>query len=275
VADVLEMHPDLMGSAGVELETEQLGDIEPCYHRRVGSREPTQGRDGHPFSILGVPGDGGLDAKLAGIEVAPGECRVASAHPASSDGRAQPAMSQVRLGDDHEARGIPVQSVNDAGPPLRSTGQRRSPRDQRVHEGIVPVPRRRMDDQTGRFVDDGEVFVLKDDREWDRVGLESPGRLLIGDPDGDALTSCDEARGTGRFSIDLYALVSDEARRLRPGESQLIGEKAVEPLRQIGRDREGKLRQPKRIPVPAGWRPPAKARPPARELRSSPRCPPD
>ena len=144
--------------------------------------------------------------------------------------------------------------------------------DERVHQGVVPVARGRMHHQSGRLVDDGEMLVLEDDRQRNGGGLEGAGRLVLGDPDGDALAAGEKAGGAGGLAVDVHGLVGDQPRGLGAGEAKLVGEEPVEALGGLGRDREGQLRQPRRTPVRGGGRPPARARSRARWRRSSRRC---
>ena len=93
----------------------------------------------------------------------PGQGGIGPANPSGGDRSPQAPVGQIGLGHQHEPRGVPVQPVNDAGPPLGASGQRRAPRDQRVDQGVVPVAGSRMHHQPGRLVDHGQVLVFEDD----------------------------------------------------------------------------------------------------------------
>ena len=86
------------------------------------------------------------------------------------------------------------------GPALGAARERRPARHQRVHEGVVPVPRRGMHHQPGRLVDDGQVLVFVDDGERDGGGLEGPGRLVLGESDGHPLAAGEERGRRGPAS---------------------------------------------------------------------------
>ena len=103
--DVLEVDPDLVGAAGVQLEPEQVRHAEPAprRRRRSGRRGPP-GDHGHALPVLRVPGERGLDHRRALVEVAPGQRGVGAADPPRRDRGAQPPVGQVGLGHDHEAR---------------------------------------------------------------------------------------------------------------------------------------------------------------------------
>lgn len=72
VSHMLQMHPDLMRSAGVQLQPQQIDHIEAGRHESVGTGSAATGYDRHAFSILGVPPHGTLDDERTGVEVPPG-----------------------------------------------------------------------------------------------------------------------------------------------------------------------------------------------------------
>ena len=164
VPNVLQVNPDLVGSAGVELEPEQVGNLEAGHDEGVGPGRPAGGDDRHPLAVVRVTGDGGLDPDRAGIQVSPGQRRVGPLHPPRRDGGPELPVGLVGLGHDHEARGVPVQPMHDARPPFGTTGQGGSAGHQRIDQGVVPVTRRGMHHQAGGLVDDREVLVLVDER---------------------------------------------------------------------------------------------------------------
>ena len=72
VSHMLQMHSDLMGSAGVQLETQQIDHIESGNHEGVGAGGAAMGYDSHALSILGVSCHRSLDDQRTGVEVSPG-----------------------------------------------------------------------------------------------------------------------------------------------------------------------------------------------------------
>jgi hypothetical protein len=80
------------------------------------------------------------------------------------------------LGDNHDAGGIPIEAVNDAGTFFAAdAGEVGAVGEEGVHEGAGGVAGGGMNDQTGGFVDDDDVSILEQKRGFD-------GR---GDVDGD------------------------------------------------------------------------------------------
>ena len=82
--------------------------------------------------------------------------------------------------DDHQARRVAVEPVNDAGPARLPAGNGAG---EQVDERSARPARARMDDEAGRLVDDGEVLVLPGDRGQRarrgrlRSGLLAGGKL--------------------------------------------------------------------------------------------------
>ena len=129
-------------------------------------------------------------------------------------------------------------------------------------------PGRRMHHQAGRLVDHGQMLVLEDDGQRDVGGLEGAGRLVVGNPDGDALAAGEKPGGAGGLAVHVDGLLGHQAGGLRAGEAKLVGEEPVETLGRLGGDREAQLRQPRRTPVRGGGHLPARGRSRARWRRS-------
>jgi hypothetical protein len=84
-----------------------------------------------------------------------------------------------------------------------------------------------MDYQTRGFVDDGQMLVLEDEREWYGARLERARWFVLGKADGDRLTPREQPGGAGWFAIDADELVGDQASGLSAGDGELICQKAV------------------------------------------------
>ena len=82
----------------------------------------------HPLAVAGVPGQRSLDHQRAVVEVAPGQRGVRPAYPARGERRAEPPVGEIGLGHDHEARGVAVEPVHDAGSPLGAARRASVPR---------------------------------------------------------------------------------------------------------------------------------------------------
>ena len=139
-------------------------------------------------------------------------------------------MRLISFGNQHQAGGIAIESVDDAGSPFRAARERSAPRDQRVDQGVIPVSRRRVHDQSRRFVDNREMLVLEDDGERNGARLYCARRLMLGETNGDFFTSGERPGSPSRLTIDADQFVRYETRGLGAGESELIGEEPIEPL---------------------------------------------
>ena len=92
----------------------------------------------------------------------------------------QPLMRDVGLGDDQQARRVLVDPVDDARPRHAADARQLAAAmvEQRVDQGPVAIARGRMDDQSGRLVDDQQMLVLEDDRQRDVLRLVVRRRRL-------------------------------------------------------------------------------------------------
>ena len=224
------MNPDLVGPPGMELQPEKVDNVEPRHHRGIGPRRPAGGGHDHPLPVLLVAADGGIDMDRALIQVTPCQGRVAPAHPAGGNGGPEPAVSDIGLGYDHEARCVPVQPMDDAGATFRPTGQGGTPCDQGIHQGVVPVPWCRVNHQARGFVDDGQMLILEDEGKRYSAGLERARRLMLENANGDLLTTGEESGGAGGLAVYRYQLISYQAGGLRAGEAKLISEESIQTL---------------------------------------------
>ena len=79
-------------------------------------------------------------------------------------------MRLLRARDDHQARRVAVEAVDDPGSVGVAAGD--VPREQAVHERAGRVSGRGMDDEACRLVDDDEVLVLVGDPQIHRLRFE-------------------------------------------------------------------------------------------------------
>ena len=107
---------------------------------------------------------------------------------------ASSSYASSRSRDDHQARGVAVEAVDDPRP--LGIGAARDPAAQRVDERAARAARARVDDEARRLVDDEQVLVLVCDRDVDR----RRGR---------------RRRGRGRLEHDLLPALEPVALRAR------------------------------------------------------------
>jgi hypothetical protein len=230
VSHMLQMHSDLMGSAGVQLETQQIDHIESGNHEGVGAGGAAMGYDSHALSILGVSCHRSLDDQRTGVEVSPGQRGIGPANPSGGNRSPQSPVGQISLRDQHQTGGITIQPVNDAGPALGASGQGGAPGDQRVDQGVVPVAWGRMHHQARRLVDHGQVLVFKDDVEGHCAGQKRPRRFGLRKAQGHGLTPGEQPGCPRDFPCDADPFSGNEPGCLGSGESELIAEEAIQTL---------------------------------------------
>jgi hypothetical protein len=122
VAHVAKMDPNLVSPSGVELQPEKIDHVKPRHHRGIGSGGSTGRGHDHPLPVLLLSANRGIDLDWALIQMTPHQSGITPAHPAGGNGGAEPAVGNVGLGHDHEARRIPVQPVDDARTPFCASG---------------------------------------------------------------------------------------------------------------------------------------------------------
>ena len=70
-------------------------------------------------------------------------------------------MRTIRFGNDHDARRVPIQAVDNPWTLLPANpAKARAVEQHGVNQRSMAVPTRRMHDQPRRLVDDKEVFIL-------------------------------------------------------------------------------------------------------------------
>ena len=146
---------------------------------------------------------------------------------------AEPAMGDVGLGDHHQAGGVLVEPVHDAGPfDAADAGQAVAAMgDQRIDQRARGVAGGRMHHQAFRFVDHDQRVVFVDDRERDRLarGLGLLGRRQR---HRDGIAGIDVCRGIAdRARLDRHLAVEDQRLEARARQRRdARGEHAIEPL---------------------------------------------
>jgi len=234
VSYVLQMNPDLVSPAGVQLEPQEVDAFELRNHLGVGTGCSSFGRHYHPFAVAGVTSNRLIDSEDPAVQVTPGERGIGPSHPPSSDGGSQTTVGQVGLRHQHQPRGIAIQPVHDARASFGPTSQRRAASDQRVDQRIVPMTWSGMHHQSGRLIDNREVLVLEHDGERKSPWLNGSWRFLVGNANGDPIAAGQQSRSSSGLPGDTDQLVSDQAGGLGPRNSQLICEKTIESFGLVG-----------------------------------------
>ncbi len=121
----------------------------------------------HPLAVGGTARDRRVDRHPVVRRMSPREGRVAPLHPPLLDRAGQAPVRLHRSWRPPAARRCPCRAgARSRGVRPPPPGDSAVPRvRQRVHERVVPVPRRRMHDESGRLVDHRQVVVLVHERE--------------------------------------------------------------------------------------------------------------
>ncbi len=142
----------------------------------MSQRRPARLDDRHALPLSRIASDRPIDSELVFLHVPPRGGQVTPTDFAPRDRSRQSSVCLIRAGDHHEAAGVLVQTVHDA----RSIGladrrQAAQPMKQGVDQRATSVPHGGMHDQSGLLVDYGQVFVMVDDLDRDRLGIHGGG----------------------------------------------------------------------------------------------------
>ena len=222
--------PDLVGSSGDQPAVDQAGSVPGLLDGVKGAGGPAVPDHRHPLPVLGVTIDGRVDDALATGKHAVAHREIGLGDLSASKGQRQGLVGAVGLGHHHETGGVLVEAVDD--PRARHTADPRqvvAVVKQGVDERAAGVPGRRVDDQTGRFVDHQQLGVLVDDLEGQVLGgdVQNLGVGLVDDQHiGLGHQRCRFCRAV----VVAYAIVVDEPPDPRTGPVlRQLGETAIEP----------------------------------------------
>lgn len=163
VAEEREVDARLVGTAGVQfgLDQRRLAErLERAHHRgclAAAARQRGAAR------ARGRTADTAVDAGFA-RERAGDEREVAACHRVEAQLLLQVAGRRVVPGQHHHARGVAVEAVDDVQAVVSRLALRQLGKSTGDH-GVALVLDRRVDDQTGRLVDDDHVGVEVEDRQ--------------------------------------------------------------------------------------------------------------
>src|SRR4029077_9565627 len=128
------------------------------------------------------PADRAVNDSRFGIHPSPYQTEVLLGYAAVHELPRQLSKGDRVLRNDHNAGGILVQTMNDAGPPLAAdTFYIGTMMQKRVHQCALGSPRRRMDNNPSRLVDNDTICVLIEYIQRQRFWLQRarPGRQLL------------------------------------------------------------------------------------------------
>lgn len=137
-------------------------------------------------------------------------------------------MSLVILGRHHHPRGVLVETMDDAGPEFATdAGEIVTVMEESVDQGPLTVTRRRMNDQSGRLVDDDEMRVFVKNLQRQFLGHHFRG-AHGGEGDADRFSPLQLLPDLGGLAVDENLLLLDQAFQLGARQfRQLLGEKEI------------------------------------------------
>lgn len=241
---------DLVCAAGQELAADEGavlmgGDVLPLGH---GFFTGAIIEDGHALSIDGVSADHVLEAPALFFRKAIDGSEVDFAQAALGEGLGEAAVSNVIFGDDHAAGGVFIEAMDDAWAHLSAdAAEVVTVVEKGIDQGAIGIAGGGVDDETGGFVEDEDVFVLKKDIKRD-VLSDDGDRDDFGDDEGDLVSGLQAGASLGRASVQGHMAVFDQVLESGPGEIwKTGGEVLVESRARVGGVREGPFHGPKSI----------------------------
>ncbi len=218
VAEVRQVHSDLVRAAGVQRALQRADARAHPQAAHIGACRLAAGAHRHAQPGRRVAADRCVDRLLGRRHCAVGQCAVAPLHLARGDRPHQRRDRRRRLAHDHQAGGVLVEPVHDAG-----ARQRRGAgmvREQPVEQRARPVARGRVHHQSGGLVEHQQVLVLVDDRQRHRLRREGPALGGRHQFEFDLLAGAQAARGHGAgLAVDAHMAVAHQ--RLQPAAREL------------------------------------------------------
>ena len=239
MAQMREMHADLMGAAGFEPAFHKTGKglfgiavtFDDTITRARGFTLSAQDR--HAFAIERAAADLAFDQPFAETRAAPHDGVIGALDGVGGELFGKALHGALVLGGDEKPARILVEAVDDAGPGHAAHARQLRPAmgDERIDQRAVGIAGRRMDDKPRGLLDDDKILVLVNDMKRNVFAL---GRCGRGRWNGDfvGLAGFDPPVGVSYFRARKRDGAGvDQA--LQPGTAEIgkrRSQKAVEPL---------------------------------------------
>ena len=211
------MDADLVGTSGFQLHPRVGMRTEALQHAVMADGDLAGLDHRHLLALYTMTADGRVDG-AASDDHAGDDGLIDAADAARLELGNQIGVRFQGLGHHHQAGGVLVQAVHDAG--ARHIGQMRHVVQQRIEQGAVLVAGGGVNHQAGRLVDDQDMVIFIDDVQLDVLG--DPFTLgLQRDVQFQARAGVDNVARTQHGAIDLETAVLDPASQAGTG---VIGE---------------------------------------------------
>jgi hypothetical protein len=193
---------------------------------------------GHTGTADEVAGDRKRDGGVVFLQVTMDESDVGLGHLALGEHLAELAVGAVVFGDEDEAAGLLVESMDDAGAEIAAGGREFGEvEEQRVDEGaavsfVVGATGAGVDHHAGRFIYDGEVLVFVEDVQRDVFGCGVERRGVRAAFDLDRFAAMKLLFGLGGVAVDANLIGLDkelnaDARDVWKGLSEVLVEAEI------------------------------------------------
>ena len=235
MAEVMEVHPDLVGPAAVQDAFDEADLVAGTKNAILGFRGAAlASRDAHPLAVHGMTRDGFVDDSRSLAQDSSDEGEIDFRHRPRGKLAGQIAVGRVVLRDDESAAGFLVQTMNNSRAFLSpDAGKILAVRQECVHQGMRLMPRARMHDDAGRLVEHEEIVVLENDVELYLFRLRFD-LLEFRFPQFHHVAGAHQIARPGRFPIEADESVANQ--RLKPGARkgrERFRQNAVEPLARL------------------------------------------
>lgn len=240
VADVFAVNADLVGAAGFETATNEGELTGAAKDGEVAPGVTCMGTVNFAVEAVGgVHANGSIDGGFAPFGVTNNDGKVLTFDGALDELVGEGFHGLVVLGNNHQAGGIPVYTVNDPrAPGAVDSGKIREKVQEGVDEGSIGIACGGVNDKPGLFVDDNDVIVVMDNVEGDVLG---PRPVVIRrwpvDSDFFAFPDCMDPFRRGAVDEDL-AVLDELLNAISGGRSREAGQPGIKahPDRFIGGD---------------------------------------
>jgi len=171
VAQVFEMHADLMGSSRVRMAFDEGLPFRRGENPVLGEGLAATFIDGHFLAVNRMAADRGVNFPVRHAGDSLDKCQVGLADLAVCKLLRERAVGRIGFGDDEAAAGFLVEPVDDARSFFSSNdAQAGAVMEQGIDQGAVRVSRPGVNDEAGRFVQHEHGGILVEDVQRDVLG---------------------------------------------------------------------------------------------------------
>jgi len=226
-----EVDADLVGAAGGRGDFDEGGAVEALTDAVDGARRTSAFDYCHALAVSRVAADGAFDDSFRLLDASLHEGEVELLDAALLQLSREVGVSAVVLGDEEEAGGVLVESMDDSRPEYAAdAGKIGAVGQESVDEGMSSMAGRGMHGQARGLIDDEEVLVLVDDVKGHgfRLDVERPRRR---DAHVDDVVASQEVRWADGASVNRDKRFVDEASGVGAREAgAALGNEGIETL---------------------------------------------